>query len=354
MEVSCRDIMKSSMTKGALVFMVSLTLLAAYPAHAQLGLPGVEKALSIKVEPLHPGPEETVRLTIHSSLLDLTGSAVVWRVDGKTIAVGESDTMEITTGVLGTQTEIEVSVAAADGTGASAEATITPTTLDLLVDSDSYTPPFFRGRPYASVGTNVHLQAIPNFIRSDGEVVANSEILYTWRQNGEVIGTITGRGKSTARIPVQHLYGTEKISVEARTSDGLLSNEASFSFTPIEPVLVLYQSHPLYGTLFHQALAPANFISETETTFVATPYFAQASGGNDPLLAYDWRVNGTALPRGGARSSEITINANNSAGFAQLELELTHATNFYTDSRGLWNITFSTSAAAGPFGGFNQ
>jgi hypothetical protein len=341
------------MAKGALL-LIALALLAAYPAYAQLGLPGVERALAIKLAPLHPGPGEVVRLTIHSSLLDLAEKEVVWRVNGKTVLVGEDDYIDVTMGTLGTQTDVEVSVVATDGTGASAEATIIPTELDLLVDSDSYIPPFFRGRPYASVGTSLYLQAIPHFKRPDGEIVPNSEILYTWRQNGEVIGTISGRGKSTARIPVQHLYGTEKISVEARTSDGLLSNESSFSFTPIEPVLTLYQNHPLYGTLYYQALSPSAFVSETEATFTAVPYFAQAASGNDPLLRYDWRVNGRLLPQGGARSSEITINANNSSGLAQLELELTHATNFHMDSRSLWNITFSSSATIGPFGGFNQ
>jgi hypothetical protein len=346
--------MNSCMAKGSLI-LACLVLLAACPAYAQLGLPGVERALFIKLAPLHPGPGDVVHLSIHSSILDLTEAEVLWHVNQKTVAAGvEVDAIDVTMGALGTATDLEVFVVTSDGTGASATAAIIPTELDLLVDSDSYVPPFFRGRPSASAGTNLYLQAIPQFKRPEGPPVLNSEIIYTWRQNGEVIGDISGRGKSTARIPARHLFGTEKISVEARTSDGLLSNESSFSFNPVEPVLTLYQNHPLYGILYHQALAPATFVPETEMTFVAVPYFAGVVNENDRALVFDWRVNGKAIAQSQTNPSTLTINAANSSGVALIELVLTHATNFYMDAKGLWNITFSTSAAEGQFGAFGQ
>jgi hypothetical protein len=123
---------------------------------------------------------------------------------------------------------------------------------------------------------------------------------------------------------------------------------------PVEPVLTLYQNHPLYGILYHQALAPATFVPETEMTFVAVPYFAGVVNENDRALVFDWRVNGKAIAQSQTNPSTLTINAANSSGVALIELVLTHATNFYMDAKGLWNITFSTSAAEGQFGAFGQ
>ena len=51
--------------------------------------------------------------------------------------------------------------------------------------------------------------------------------------------------------------------------------------------------------------------------------------------------------------TSITINAEGSSGLAQIELALTHATNFFISSFGTWNITLSGIGSANipdPFG----
>lgn len=314
-------------------------------AYAQVGLPGIETAVLITYEPAHPGSGDTVRLKAQSSVLDLEKANVVWRANGKKIAEGAGvDSTSTTVGALGTATEIEVSVAAQDEIVASALVTIVPTELDLLVDSDAYAPPFYRGRAPASAGTNLRLQAIPLFKQPGGPYVTNTNIDFTWRKNGEVIGSASGRGKSSAIIPVQHLFGTDRISVEARSIGGLLVNETSFVFSPAQPILTLYQNHPLLGILYHQALGTATFIPDSEMTFVAVPYFAQAERAEDAALTYAWRVNGRTIPSETNQNS-ITINAENSRGVALLNLELTHATNYYLDAKGSWNITFSADSS---------
>ena len=154
---------------------------------------------------------------------------------------------------------------------------------------------------------------------------------------------------------MQHLFGTDLITVEARTFDGLLANEASFSISPVQPILTLYQNHPLFGMMYHQALSSTTFIPDSEMTFAAVPYFAQTRSVEDPSLTFEWRVNGKKIPVSETDPGAITINADNSSGIAILGLELTHATNYYLDARGLWNITFSTNASAQDlFRNFNQ
>ncbi len=323
--------------------------------HAQTGLPAIEKAVSIKFEPLHPQPGDTVRLEAHSAVLDLSTSDIAWRVDGKTVAQGIGiDRTEVIAGNLGKEKTIEVFVVTPTGVSASADAEIIPTELDILVDSDSYVPPFYWGRARASTGSTLILQAIPHFKRSDGSMVPASDILYTWRKNDETLGALSGRGKSSARIPIQHLYGNERIFIEAHTSDNLLSNESAISIAPIQPTLTLYQNHPVYGILYHQALGPASAIAESEATFTAVPYFAGIAGQDDPALIFDWSVNGKTFGPSPTKPESITINASNSSGLAVLGLELTHATNYYMDAKGLWNITFSTAAATTQLGPFGQ
>ena len=228
---------------------------------------------------------------------------------------------------------------------AETEAIINPTELDLLVDSDSYVPPFYRGAARPSAGTNLRLQALPRFKRGNAFVPA-SELTYTWRRNGEVLGSISGRGRAAVTLPVEHLFGTDVISVEARSSDGKLSHISSVSISAAEPILALYENHPLYGVLYNRALSNSASVSGSEATFAAIPFFAQARSIYDPALQFEWRVNSTDIPANLKNPGELTINAENSSGVAFIELAVTHATNFFLDAKGVWNVTFSS-----PWGG---
>ncbi|OGG60538.1 hypothetical protein A2765_00225 [Candidatus Kaiserbacteria bacterium RIFCSPHIGHO2_01_FULL_56_24] len=327
--------------------------LIAFPVHAQFGLTDTGNALSIGFSPATPGPGDTVEVSVQSSLLDIPQSDILWEADGKKIAQGKGvDAARVTVGALGVETRITVTVALPDGTSASAEATINPTELDLLVDSDSYTPPFYRGLPLPSAGTNLRLQTFPRFKRG-ATMMPASELVYTWRRNGEVLGGISGRGKSAAVIPVEHLFGTDVISVEARSADDRLSHSSSVSVSAYEPILMLYEDHPLYGVLYHRALSKSASIPGAEATFAAIPFFVQARNIYDTALRFDWRVNSAEIPANLKNPGELTINADDSTGIAFIELSVTHATNFFLDAKGAWNVTFS-SASGGTSDQFHQ
>jgi hypothetical protein len=319
----------------------------ALPAHAQFNTFTYGTNLSIGLSPQYPGPGDSVHLTALGNGFDIASSAIVWHADGKIIAQGVGTvSADVVAGALGSATDIEVDVAAPDGSVWSAQATIAPTELDLLVSSDSYTPPFYRGRALPSAGTNLIAQALTRFERPDGTLVPDSDITYTWKRDGEVLGTLSGPGKSSAVIPVMHLFTNDVIAVDAVSSDGLLSGEASAIMPSVEPVLDLYEDHPLYGVLYNNALRTPASVSESEMAFAAVPYFAQTGNPNDTDLSYTWRVNDTPVSSSATSPSELTINADNSNGQALIDLEVTRATNFYMDARGLWNVVFPGAASA--------
>ncbi|OGG56533.1 hypothetical protein A3D71_03290 [Candidatus Kaiserbacteria bacterium RIFCSPHIGHO2_02_FULL_55_20] len=314
----------------------------ALPAHAQSSLPGTGGTILLTYSPVSPSPGDTVRLSVRGTSDGVSDSDIVWQVNGKTVAQGKGvDSTPVKVGALGTETQISVTATASDGTTTSAQAVIIPTELDLLVDSDSYVPPFYRGRPRASVGTNLHVQALPVFRRA-GKQVSASSLIYTWRRNDVILGSISGMGRSEATIPVEHLYGIDTISVEARSADGALSHTSSVSFSAYEPVLALYEDHPLNGVLYHRALGASAFVPGTEMTFAAVPFFAPVTTLHDPALDFAWHVNTAAVVTNSATPDKITINAENSSGIALIQLEVTHATNYSLEAKGGWNVTFSS------------
>ncbi len=308
--------------------------------------------LSIALSPQSPRPGQQVLLTAQGVGIDLQGSSIVWHAGGNIIAQGVgANTATLTAGALGSVVPIEVDVATQGGGTYSAQATIAPTTLDLLVSSDSYVPPFFRGRAFPSAGTDLLVQAVPTFVRADGSTIPVSSITFTWKKDGQVLGALSGAGRSLAVIPIEHVYGNNTVTVTAVSSDGSLSGEATVSLPTTNPVLDLYEDHPLYGILFNNALSPLSTIGENEVTFAAIPYFMQAQSTADRQLAYRWSVNGNTVDVSPSDPNEITVNANNSSGQAAIALDLTHSGNFYLEPSGTWNITLSANGSGSGSGG---
>lgn len=333
-------------------FSLALTaLFFALPAAAQFDPTLYSSSISIGFSPAHPAPGDTVTLSAVGSGIDLSRSEVAWYVDDKEVAHGFGiASTQVQAGALGSRKAIELDIVPPSGSFLTAKATLAPTEVDLLISSDSYVPPFYRGRALPTVGTRIIAEAIPRFALPGGALVPDSQLVFTWRYNGDVLKNASGLGKSSASIPIAHLFGGNDIAVEARTQDGTLSGAAEVSLASREPLLDLYEDHPLYGLLFNNALSSGARIAESEMTFAALPYFALASGPADAHLTYSWRVNGSQVRASATSSNELTINADNSSGQAYLELDLSQNNNIYTSISGAWSLTLSSSEAPGsPF-----
>lgn len=329
---------------------ISTVFLSATYVYAQTSpfdnIFGEGSDLTITMTPNYPQPGDVVHLSAKSSTLDLSQAAISWTANGRTLKSATNNSeIDVPAGNLGTETDLTITATAADGGSGTASVSIIPTQVDLLYDANSYVPPFYQGRALPSAGTSLRAQAIVHFKRADGTLVPSSNIVYTWRKNGLILGDLSGRGKSAATIPAPTLYGTDTISVTAISTDKTLSGFATTQIPSIEPVLMVYQDHPLFGIMYYDALSSQNAIPDTEMSFAAVPYFAQASNPNDPNLIYNWKVNGSVIPLNVKNPSEITINADKSDGNAAVQLEATHATNYFMDSKGSWSMTFSNSTS---------
>lgn len=291
--------------------------------------------LSLSTSPQYPGPHEQVRVTARSAVGGLDTDTLIWYVDGKEVDQGSGLTsITVSTGALGSSTDISVQTLL----GGVATLSIKPVELDLLWESDSYTPPFFRGRALPSAGSTLNLQAVPRFKRSDGTFVPSSDIIFTWRKGSSIIASVSGRGKSSARIPGPTLFGHDTFSVEARSVDGGFAAQTSVQVTSIEPILDLYQNSPLFGVEYHDALGVSP-VSESEAVLHATPYYLAGGDPHDSGLQYQWSVNGQTVPTNTLKPEELTVNADQSDGVARVGLSLTSATDFFLSVARTWTIS---------------
>lgn len=316
-------------------------------AYAQLALPGFDGAVRMSLTPTEPHPQDIAKVTLESSLIDLSASDIVWYVDSKKVP-GTGTSLSVRLGALGSQTSVSARITTPEGSILGTDTTLTPTSVDLLYDADTYVPPFYAGRSLPSAGSGLRVQAIAHFVKG-GVEVKPSDIIYTWHRSGRVLGTASGRGRDTLSTGSPNLYGSDDISVTAESVDGDFRGSASVTVRSFEPVLRLYEDNPLFGLRLDQALASTTHTSGREMTFAAIPFFSTISSPSDPSLTYDWGVNGSSVSTSAAAPHELTLGAAE-GGSALLTLSMADSSNIFFTADARWRIVFDTADVSGdPF-----
>ncbi len=315
-----------------------LVLFFALPAHAQIA----DTALITAVSPLYPKPNEPVFITLQSPVYNLEERTITWTSGGEVLLEGEGEMrLRLTAPAAGEQVTVRARIS---GTEDSITATVAPASVDLIWEADSYAPGLYRGRALPTIGSMVTFQAIPHILKGTAEVPA-SQLTFTWRKNGNVIATASGRGKASYTFQVGTFQQSDTISVTVSNTERTAAAESSVRIVPSEPAVRLYFEHPLYGIMYHQALPASTDVADTESTFAAVPYFVKASGPDDSKFSYMWRVNRQDVEPNAERPSVLTVSAGPSGGAAQIDLSLTHKNNYLFAGRGSWTVVFGSIAA---------
>lgn len=323
--------------------LLSLVVLLPAVSFAQLS-----DRLTIEMQPRFPESNTPLALTVRSISTDLSRAAISWYVNGELVSEGFGvEQASAVTGALGTRTEIRVEVIGENEELLVATRTVLPAEVDLLWETDSYVPPLYQGKRLASSGTQVRAEALPRFLRPDGTRISTKDIIFTWRKNDAVIPSVSGRGKSSALFSAPELFGSDTITVEAASVDNSLLGAASVIVPSRNPFVLLYEEHPLFGTIFHRALGEESRLPDTEATFTAAPFFAGAATADDSRLSYAWRVNRTSITSDESTPSRITINADGSDGTARIELTVNHSADIVMNAQGIWRIVLNNGFPGG-------
>ncbi len=120
------------------------------------------------------------------------------------------------------------------------------------------------------------------------------------------------------------MRGQTDIEVEVSSPSETFLAIKRISIKPVEPRLVLYEDHPLYGFMFHRAARGSYVLPRDEVTLFASPYHFTAPTPASDRLAYDWKLNGsTVFPTGAA--NVLTLRREGEAsGEASLSLAVQH------------------------------
>lgn len=251
---------------------------------------GAPPPTTLTLTPSYPQPYGTATLSVQSTTLSLGNATLAVSVNGKSVYQGNVQPVTITIGAPGVATTISTTVTS-QGQSYPTSMTIDPGDVSLVEEPLASVPPLYPGKPLVPLSGQVRLVAIAGFATAAGTPINPNTLSYTWTEDGSVLGSASGIGRSSVVVAAPLEYRASDISVSITTQDGVEQGGGSVSLSPQDPSVRIYASDPLLGILFDHALAGPFAITGTEASFYAAPYSFATSNG---APAINWFLNGAS------------------------------------------------------------
>jgi len=306
--------------------------------------------VQVEVSPETPRSQQNVTITVRSFSIDIQNSMLTWKVNGTQVAQGKGVTVQqVQTGKPGVTTVVDITIQTADGVSVAKKVTLNPGDVDIIWETDSYVPPFYKGRPWFTYQGELNLVAVPNFITKSGARIDPKTLVYTWEQDGRVLGSFSGYGKNSLKLKGGVLIKPTEIAVTV-TGQGadMPRAETSMALEATEPEIVFYEESPLYGTLYNKAVGNAFTLRDSEATFTAVPYFFSNSSKNTDALGYTWSINNRERADLGETESITLRQKADVEGSSSVALTIKNAQDIFQEARKAFTVQFTKKASADP------
>ncbi len=280
------------------VFLCALTF--TQTTHAQSFLGGPSGA-SLIVSPQFPNPHTPIKVSLDAYSLDTTGASIVWYIDGvEDTQFRDARDISLETKGLGEKTSIRVVLTRTNAPTISSSISVVPAVVDIILEANTYTPSFYRGKALPSAESVFRAVAVVN----DNTSISDTAYTYTWSLGDTVLlgGPIRGKNILEETMP---RYDNKPLSVQVVNQNGDVIGKKSILLRAASPELHFYEQNPLRGLSSREAQNPLTLIGE-ETTIYGEPYFINTQM-NERDATFSWKINGAEANHDASSPNAITL-----------------------------------------------
>ena len=301
--------------------------------------PSEARALSfnISMSPENPVPNQAVFMSVSALEFNMDLSNISWTVDGKPKESGVGKkAISVTAPANGKTLTVVVKVIPNIGGLLEQSVTISPSELDLIWEAtDSYVPPFYRGKALPVSQSIVKVAAIPNVRTSTGALKPASSFVYSWKKDGNNVLASSGYGKSSMSFANQILDKQNR--VEVSVTDGTKTVSSSVTIVPFTPEILLYEEYSLTGIQYQEALGLIKeMTAKPRTTIVAEPYFLSKNFKTNPDIKTIWKLNNQEVKA--TKKNILTINTSNTKGDVIVNFAYDDIRRIFRESETTFNL----------------
>ncbi|MEA2112714.1 MAG: hypothetical protein U9P50_01950 [Patescibacteria group bacterium] len=307
-----------------------ILLFLAIPLSANFSNPAYSgNDLELKLDPEYPLANQTVSAQVELYGLDIKRYEIIWSMDGvvKERGVGQKEFF-FQTKNWGENVLLTVQIKTTNNGLIEKSIYVTPTEVDLLWETDTYTPPFYKGKAMNSSNAIINVVAIPNFVNKNGQKIDSEKLIYNWKEDSKVKGKQSGYGKNIFSLEGPQTNRTKKVTVEVESLDGKLKAKKIIFLKTRSLEIVFYKQDPLLGTLYNKALEDKYNLNNEEIKIKASPFFFSLRNE----VEYKWTMNNQIIDN---YTDEIIFRKpNKQTGLTNIKLKIQNMDSIlqFTDS----------------------
>ncbi len=324
------------------IFLTPFFLLPSDLVHAQ-SMPSGTSALTLSASSNNPVPGQTVTITLASYSFNIDSATIIWSFDGNQVQKGIGlTTLDVKAPSLGIKKTIDVNVITTNGQHYNSSIVIGSGSIDTIIETDGYTPPFFNGKIPFVVQNTVKIIALPHLSNTSGKEYDPTSLIYQWKKDdGTVFQDQSGYGKQSLSLTGDIIPRPYNIIVTASTRDGSAQGQSLIQVSPTSPSITFYNNDPLYGPYFNRATTGTLHIgSQKEAKIFASLFGFNFSNDISKVLTLDWMINGSSHPELANNSSIVLRSPDGVAGTANVELNAQGIDNILQGGDASFNVNF--------------
>lgn len=208
--------------------------------------------------------------------------------------------------------------------------TVPATTVDLIIEADTYVPAFYRGRREPTSGSQIRAIAI---------VPPDKQYSYRWELDGRALSNgaaVPNQRAITFTAPIGSRF---RIGVDVYDQEGQKVGEQEEYISTSDPQTYFFEDSLLYG-IRPVAISDTYVLSGDEVTIRAVPYFM-----DEQIFAIGhqlrWIVNGReVLDEQSSEEDLITLRRASGSGTASIGFTLRNERSLTQYANGSFTLEF--------------
>ena len=302
----------------------------AFSAYAQ-----VQNAdVVIDINPKYPRANEEVKASLSSYATDLNKSKISWKLNGQISieAVGKKD-FSFTTAGVGLQTVLEAEIQTSDGSFLNKKIIITPSDIDMLWEAtDSYTPPFYKGKALNTSEGMLKIVALTNSRDSAG-------LSYNWKLDDTNKPDSSGYKKNYYIFKNSFLDKENTVEVTTSSLAGNNNGQGSITIKLENPKIIFYEKD-LLGVKYEKALGNGFTINPSGKIIVAEPYFFSPKNLSSRDLEFKWSLGDSEIDTPSPKNELGIKPEKGQSGQSSIKVAISNIKKMFLSSEKEINVNF--------------
>lgn len=319
------------------------------------GVPQLEEKASYSLLPARPNEGDTVEIEAQMYGTPVKNAIFSWYIDGALYKKEQGlNTISV---YIRKNTKVNLIIDTVAGTKITKEWVFAPQKMLLFWESNTYTPPFYKGKALFSAESELTFHGLNLDVKNP---LTNNYANYSWKIDGVVQGANSGVGRNTFTYQAdilqyeplfELLYSnvTTYDQTKSGKSTAPISTRSILRVQTLDSEVFTYEKTPLLGVLFNKKIDTNFVVTKPEVTLVSYPvYFSVASA---LIPDYTWLLNDAVLKRD---SNVLSFKKTVDDSQSRLTLSASNPTSLLQSKSVSYIIDTTTKAANSLFGGFGN